>query len=337
MGAGTSWVRRIAAYQAVVRAWPDGAVLACSGGVDSSALLMLAGVAVSRGDLNRFPVVYVDHLTRPESASDGNAVEALAMRFGLPSIRTIVRSSDVDDGTSSPEDRLRQLRYAALARVAHEHNTRAIVTAHTRDDQVETVLMRLLSGSGGLALAGMLPVSFLSTAAGDIEVHRPLLDISRSELVEVLERAGVEPRIDATNRDPAYRRNRLRHEVVPVLSDVYPGFDNALLRAGKIASRDAAALDRLATATAEECVTQRDGSVCIDRAKLRLLDPAIASRVIRLAAASLMPENHRELTFERIESVRAAVTGRAGAVIELPYGINARIERAEVVLERRNQ
>jgi tRNA(Ile)-lysidine synthase len=336
MSSDTAWVRRVAAYRAVLRGWPADGLLACSGGVDSSALLVLAGIAVARGDLEPFPVVYVDHDTRPDSAADGDAVGKLADRFALLWYRTTVDPADAVGASSSAEDQLRAMRYAALARVAHELGLRSVVTAHTRDDQVETVLMRLLTGSGGLASAGMARESVMSTPAGEITIHRPLLDSSRSELVELLARIGVEPRQDPTNLDRAYRRNLLRHDVIPVLGVAFPGFESALLRAGELAARDAGALDEIAACLATEWTTPDGDDVRINRLQIRQAHPALATRVIRIAVGRLMPANQRELTFERVESVRVAASGRSGALIELPYGLVAHIERESIRFTQRN-
>ena len=101
-------------------------------------------------------------------------------------------------------------------------------------------------------------------------------------------------------------------------------------------SRDAQALDGIAAEAAVECVSSSDHRVFVDRVRFRKLHSAVASRVIRIAAIRLMPENHREFTFERAEHVRLAASGRTGAVIELPYRVVARIERETIVIERRN-
>lgn len=336
MTAGDAWLRRNLAYRAVTRGWPERALLACSGGVDSSALLVLAGVAARRGEISPFIVVHVDHLTRPESAAEGAAVEQLAARFQVQTIRAVVDLDDAAVQGASPEDRLRAQRYAALARVATESGTSAVVTAHTRNDQVETILMRLLGGAGALAAAGMLPRSSLPAVTGIIEIHRPLLDVGRDELLDILLTFGVTPLIDPTNVDRRYRRNAFRQDVVPLLQQVVPGFEAALIRSVTLAARDADALDAVSADFAATHARCLENETRVDKASLRTAHPAIATRVIRWAAGRLMPDNQRELTFERIESVRVAASGRSGATIELPYGIVARVERAELVFERRN-
>jgi len=334
--AGDAWAPRHPAYLAVVRGWPERALLACSGGIDSSALLVLAGIAVRRGDIGPFVVVHVDHLTRPESGAEGEAVERLAARFGLETVRETVDRADAALASSSPEDVLRALRYAALTRVAASRGLDAIITAHTRDDQVETILLRLLSGAGGIATRGMAPHMSMTTAAGPIDIHRPLLEISRAELLDVLRRTGIEAAEDPTNLDRRFRRNELRHDVIPRLSEAFPGFELALIRSATLAARDAVAVDGMAEELLRSSVSAQKRATSVDREVLRTVHPAIATRIIRWAAGRLMPGNQRELGFERIESVRLAAAGRTGAVIELPYGVVARIERTEVVFERGN-
>jgi tRNA(Ile)-lysidine synthase len=333
---GERWIQRHPAYRAVVNRWPERGLLACSGGVDSSALLALGGTAVQRGELPPFLVVHVDHLTRERSADEGAIVETLAGRFGLRTVRKAIDAAETGSSSSSPEDRLRWQRYSALAQVAASHGSSAIVTAHTRDDQIETILMRLMTGAGGLAAAGMQEISTLKTSSGSVTIHRPLLDTSRAALLEILGRLDIEPLRDPTNQDRGFRRNALRLDVIPAMQEAFPGFESALARAVGLAAQDARALDDQAELLADSLLICDNSSVRVDRVALRDAPAAIASRLIRMAAVRLMPDNPRELTFERIESVRIATGGRTGAVIEFPYGVIVRIERNEIAFERRN-
>ncbi len=154
--------------------------------------------------------------------------------------------------------------------------------------------------------------------------------------MDVLQRTGAVPFEDPTNQDRRFRRNALRHDIVPRITDAFPGFERALIRSVFLAARDAEALDSDAEVMMRASVTTQERSTRVDRDALRVAHPAIATRIIRWSAGRLMPENRRELSFERIESVRQAVAGRTGAVIELPYDVVARIERTEVVFEKGN-
>ncbi len=319
---------RLAAYRAISGAWSSPVMLACSGGVDSTALLALACEALRRGKVAPFVVAHVDHRTRPESSSESNVVRMLCANHNIPFVALTVSESGLIAGRSS-EDVWRERRYDALARAASALGLDRVVTAHTRDDQVETVLMRLFSGS---RLRGMSRETPANVDSGELTILRPLLGVARSDLDEVLQVAGLTPLIDPSNVDTAYRRNAVRHKLVPVLADVFPGFESALLRSAELADAAARYCDEQAVgvyAGAREIIR---GGIRLDRKLIRGLDPVIASRVIRLAALDLIEGESRELTHERVEAVLAAVHGRTGALIELPYGIRVQIERDAITV-----
>ncbi|MCB9371727.1 MAG: tRNA lysidine(34) synthetase TilS [Microthrixaceae bacterium] len=165
---------------------------AVSGGPDSLALLALAvaaGLEVT--------AVHVDHGLRPGSGREAEVVEAAAERFGA---RFSARRVTVVEGPNL-EARARAARYAALPPDA--------CTGHTADDQAETVLLHLLRGAGSTGLAGMRPGP-----------RRPLLGLRRAETVALCDELGLEPVVDPSNADPRFRRNRVRHEVLPLLAEV---------------------------------------------------------------------------------------------------------------------
>jgi tRNA(Ile)-lysidine synthetase-like protein len=329
-------IHRLAAYRAVRDGWEGRYLLACSGGVDSSALLALAAVARDRGDIPPFVVAYVDHRARAESAEEGGLVARLCQRFGVPITRVRVRDWELTREAPAEAD-LRERRYEQLARVARSLGLDGVATAHTRDDQVETVLMRLLSGAGGVGGAAMRAVSIIEADGLPLPIVRPLLEISRVELEKVVKALSIEPLHDPSNLDTRYRRNAIRREVVPVLNRVAPGWSTALLRSVTLARRDAELVDAIAAEHYRAHASATERRVEIERAFLRRAQPAIATRVIRLAILALVDGDAREVTFERIDSVRVAAEGRTGARIELPYGIVARIGRDAIVMERRGE
>ena len=184
-------------------------VAALSGGADSVALLdALAWLARETG----FVVVaaHLDHGLRHDSAEDATSCEALSARLG---VRLVSARSDVAARARRErqgiEAAARGARYEFLRRVKDEIGAVAIAVAHTRDDQAETFLMRLLRGSGSVGLGAM------RASAGD--VIRPLLSVSREEVLKHLDARDLPHREDESNRDLRYTRNRVRHELIPYL------------------------------------------------------------------------------------------------------------------------
>lgn len=179
-------------------------VLAVSGGPDSVALMWLA--ARWRRSLARGPeltVVTVDHGLRPEAAREAREVKRLAAELGL--VHRTLRWRDAKPKTGLPAA-AREARYRLLAQAARKAGASHVLTAHTRDDQAETLLMRLLRGSGIAGLAAMARL----TTRDDIVLARPLLDVPKSQLIATLKRAKVGFADDPTNRDAAFTRPRLR-------------------------------------------------------------------------------------------------------------------------------
>lgn len=319
-----------AAFTALKRGWLSRGGLACSGGHDSTALLLLAARARDRGVVGEFVALHVDHGIRPESPADADFISRLCAALRVPCARATLRW---DAPRHAGEDELRRRRYDALGTLAARLGLAGVMTAHTRDDQVETVLMRLLSGSGPAAAAGMGADASLPTVAGALRVRRPLLGASRAEVDAVLRAAGVTPREDVTNADPRYRRNALRREIIPRLRAIFPGFEEPLLRAARLAADDAALVDGLAAEAASAVVRRVGEEARVERAWLAAAAPALARRVLRSAVERLADvAAAREMTYERLEALRRAACGRPGAVIELPGGVAGRVERDALVL-----
>ena len=311
-------------------------ILACSGGADSMGLLVAAAVARDAGRVGPLVVAHVDHRTRPETRAEARLVAAQARRLGLPFVS--VRVDEPDGGnTGGPEAELRELRYRRLARLARSLGIGTVVTAHTRDDQVETVLLRLLSGSSPLGAAGMERESQIDTRDGSLQILRPLLGIGRADLLRVLELTRTPHAEDPSNLDPRYRRNRIRHELLPLLRDIEPGADQALLRSVELARQDAEVVEQLARARYAEVVSESGDVVAIERSFLEQGPDAVAGRVLKMVVTGLVSGDAREVTHERIAAVLAAARGRTGATIELPYGLRARIGPDHVRIERVEQ
>lgn len=245
-------------------------LLACSGGGDSMALLH----ALIRLD---FPVVvaHLDHASRPDSADFAAWVAAHAETLGLPCImeRRPVADEAAQLGCSF-EMHARTARYEFLIAAAKAHACAAIATGHTASDQAETLVMRLLRGTGPAGLAGIPPVG----AHGGFPVVRPLIELSREQLRAWLEKEGVSWREDETNASTAFLRNRVRHELLPLLRDEYnPAVEGALNRLAESFREDDRVLRALADEVRMQCV---DSQGILHRDVFREQPVALQRRVL---------------------------------------------------------
>jgi len=236
-------------------AWHDVTVLvAVSGGADSVALLRgLAAIRVT-GPGRLFGAHFNHHLRGAAADADQQFVVELCRSLSLP---CEVGQADVTLRAASGSDGLeaaaRQARYDFLQATAERLGARYVVTAHTADDQAETILHRIVRGTGLAGLAGMPR----SRPLGPATLLRPMLGLRRSEVTAYLAELGQLYREDATNLDPGYTRNRLRHELLPQLAVQYnPQVAEALLRLGRLAGEAQKVISDQVESLLPKCVRQ---------------------------------------------------------------------------------
>jgi tRNA(Ile)-lysidine synthase len=243
--------------------------LAVSGGPDSTALLWL--IAKWRRRLRAPPgvvAITIDHRLRKESAAEARAVKQLAATLDIP--HTTLRWSGAKPLRGLPAA-AREARYAMLAKAARKAGANIVLTAHTRDDQAETFMMRLSRGSGLAGLASM--PRYLSR--GDLTVVRPLLNVPKARLIATLRKAGVSFADDPTNRDTAFTRPRWR-QLMPQLAR--EGLDaRGIERLVARLARANAALEAVAD-RAERTLVRQDGA----RRSIAVKDFATLPQEIRL-------------------------------------------------------
>ncbi len=202
---------------------------AVSGGADSLALLLVLRELKQQFG---FDVIasHFDHKLRDTSAADMERVRDICADLD---VECFTGEGDVRDAAarqrSGIEETARKMRYQFLSFVAGEKHADCVATGHTADDQAETVLMRVVRGSGVRGIRGMLPVSGVPGAEAQ-RLVRPLLSVRRADTVAICAEAGIEPLADPSNADVSFARNRLRHETLPVLRALNPSVDAALLR-----------------------------------------------------------------------------------------------------------
>jgi tRNA(Ile)-lysidine synthase len=219
-------------------------VVAVSGGPDSLALLhLLSQQGISPTD--RVIAAHLDHAWRPSSASEAKWVANKARAWGL---QCFVERADVaglarEQGLTL-EEAGRLARYHFLARIARQIKTNIVATAHTADDQAETVLMHLLRGSGLSGLRGMLPIAPLP-GAPDLTLIRPLLTVTRADILAYCQEHNLTPIEDPSNADTTFFRNRLRHQLLPLLAQYNPQVQEHLQTLAAVTTADYALLDDL--------------------------------------------------------------------------------------------
>jgi tRNA(Ile)-lysidine synthase len=244
-------------------------VVAVSGGADSTALLLALDELLKTERLElQLTVAYLDHGLRGEAGvGDGRFVETLANELGF-----CVELGEARVGESAARDNLEQAarctRYEFLAGVAKKRGARVVLTGHTMDDQAETVLLRLMRGSGAEGLGGIEPVRAL--AAGDeILLARPLVGWARRRETEVYCRErGVDFRVDAMNMDEGFARVRVRRQLLPLLESFNPRVVESLSRTAELLREDALALNAVAEellnrASEEEKAVGSEGSASV--------------------------------------------------------------------------
>ena len=293
---------------------PDARILvAASGGADSTALLFLLGELAPAAGFALAGVAHFNHRLRPAADADEAFSRDLAARLSLP---FEVGAGDVADEArrtgSSIEDAGRRMRYAFLEAAADRLGATHVGVGHTRDDQAETVLLALIRGAGPRGLAGMAP------RRG--KLVRPLIEQSHDELVQWLGDRGIAFREDESNRDPRFLRNRVRHELLPLLRCRFsPAIVQVLGRAATIAADDAAFLDARADEAFSAVALPAAGGRCLvlDAHRLASYEPAIARRVAALVLARF-GGGLKQVGFDQAERLVALASGNLQGPVSFP-------------------
>ena len=313
-------------------------VVGVSGGADSVCLLHVLAKWRQRLGIG-LHVAHLNHQIRGvESQADSEFVSDLAGSLGIP---MTIDSQDVaayrTERKSSLEEAARELRYAFFAGVAREVGARRIAVGHTRDDQVETILMHIIRGTGVAGLSGLAPCSPLvhdrqrmllpaqasSTAKAQrssVLIIRPLLDTTRQETADYCQEHHLNPRVDSSNLLPSFFRNRLRLHLLPLLRQYNPNIDQALLRLADIASEDNAFIEQQASGLWDQVARQEDKAIYLDKKQLAGLSIALQRHLLRLAVTRLAGDV-RDIEATHIEAARNLLDKSAGKMSVLPHDL----------------
>ncbi len=318
-------------------------VVAVSGGADSTALLLACDELCKARRLGvTLTVAHLDHgLRGAASAADAAWVARLARELGHEAaVACAVVAAEARATRDNLEQAARRVRYEFLARVAREHGAQFVLTAHTLDDQAETLLLALVRGSGAEGLGGMRGARALDAQRPEVLLVRPLLRWARRAETESYCRArGVVVRVDALNEDERFARVRVRQQLLPLLETFNPRVVAALGRTAELLRADADALDAQAAqlllaaqakadGTADACAAPAAWPLRVD--VLRAAAVALRRRTLRrwLKAGR---GDLRRLTLTHVCAVERLLVGeRGGRIAELPGG--ARVERRRGLL-----
>ena len=306
-------------------------VVAVSGGADSLCLLHLLHRLCGSG--KRYPEVrllaaHLNHKLRGEASDrDAATVTGIVASWGLPitlgeiDVPTLARTE-----RRSLEDAARSARYRFLREVAHGQ---PIAVAHHADDQVETLLLHLLRGSGLTGMVGMLP--------RQQDIVRPLLEVRHAQTIAYCQEHGIKPLEDLSNTDPRFLRNRIRHELLPVLESLNPGIQNTLLRNADVMRVDVEWLE----AQVDACwpavvISEQDGFIKLSIQALLALPLSLQRHLLRRVTARLCegqsPLEIRHYTL--IEQFLAQHNDRQERMLHLPHQLRVTRNLNEVTFKR---
>jgi tRNA(Ile)-lysidine synthase len=273
-------------------------VVGLSGGADSITLLhaMTAkGIATIAAHFN--------HKLREESDREAAFIEQYCLSAGLPYREGQGDVSQFAEQKGlSIEEAARILRYQFLFQVAVTEQAGAVAVAHHADDQVETILMNLLRGSGTRGLAGMQIISLPNSWSDTIPLVRPLLDLSKEQILEYHQEHQLPVLEDPSNSDLIFHRNNIRHTLIPQLEEITPGFKKRLLQTAEIIAAEDQALTHYSESFWKQCL-KSEGASYIQLIREQLVNalPAVQRRIVRIALSKLRPD-FRELSFSQVEA-----------------------------------
>lgn len=310
-------VRQIVARHDLFRP-RDAVVVGVSGGSDSLCLLHVLVALGSELDIT-LHVAHLNHRLRgAESDADAAFVQRLAESWGLAcSIDEVDVSALAAVSKLGEEEAARHARYTFLARTAYRVGAAAVAVGHNADDQTETVLMHLLRGTGLAGLRGMAPCSVMGDPP--LVLIRPLLEVPRVSIEAYCREHDLQPRLDRSNLDRTFFRNRLRHEVLPALEEVAPGVNHRLRQMAQLVAADYELVQTMMDQVWPGLVVEvGDEALALDLQAWRNLPLGLRRGALLRAAFQLRPDLS-DFGFSQVETARqVADTATTGAQVSLP-------------------
>jgi len=304
----------------------DRVVVALSGGPDSTALLAALAQISKELDFDIIVAHYNHGLRGIHSDQDKKYSQELASKWGLVFVSEKMDPKQRQKGVS-PEDFYRKQRYQFLNKVAEDYKAQKIALGHNIQDQAETVLLNLLRGSGLEGLKGILPMR-------EGKFIRPLIEVSRGEIIDFLSEAGISYCSDSSNNSNIYLRNKIRSELIPYLKERFnPKIIENLAQMAEVLRQDDDYIGKSVQEALESTYIQNQpDEISLNIEYLKGLAPAIRSRMFKKILESLSPEKNG-FSFLNIKDLdRLAQAAKSGKRISLPLGIEARREYDNLIL-----
>ena len=306
----------------------DRVVVALSGGPDSTALLTALAQISKELDLSII-VAHYNHGLRGNSSDEEEkysqeVTEKLGLIFVSGKMDPKLRQKGV-----SPEDFYRQQRYQYLNKVAEDYNAQKIALGHNIQDQAETVLLNLLRGSGLEGLRGIRPLR-------EGKFIRPLIEVSRSEIIDFLSETEISYCQDSSNESEIYLRNKIRLELIPYLKEKFnPKIEENLAQMAEILRQDDDFIrNSVQEAMKSAYIKNHPDEISLNIEYIKGLLPAIRSRLFKKILENMIPEKNG-ISFSNIKDLERLSQGaESGKRITLPFGIEAKREYDNIILER---
>jgi tRNA(Ile)-lysidine synthase len=296
-------------------------LVAVSGGPDSVCLLHCLSRLRSELGIGLY-VAHLNHgLRGQESEGDADYVAGLAHSLDIPAVIETgeVKTYQVQQRLSL-EEAAREVRYRFLAQTAERIGAASAAVGHTLNDQVETILLHVIRGTGTLGLRGLQPRQTLHFSGHSLDVVRPLLEINRHETEEYCRRFDLKPRLDSSNLSLAPLRNRVRRELLPLLQSYNPAIFASLLRIRRIVQDETAFLHEESAEAWQKIISKQNKSLIFDKKLLQGLAPALQRQLFRRAIYELLG-SLKDIETRHIEELLEMVKKPPGSQIDLPEGL----------------
>ncbi len=303
-------------------------VIGVSGGPDSLALLdMLWRLG--------YPVIvaHLNHNLRAEADGEAIQVQEEANKRKLPFVtQKLDIRAYAEAGQLSVEEAARTVRYTFLFQQARLFGAQAVAVGHNADDQVETILMHLLRGTGSAGLAGMQYTTIIEEFDQEIPLVRPLLGTWREQINAYISERSLAPIVDKSNWDREYLRNRLRHDLLPELESYNPRIRQAIYRMADILRADLEIIETATKAAWENCLLEQgEAYIVLSASRLRLQAVGVQRHLVRRGIDMLRP-GMRDFDYEAIERGLALLHATGSSRCDLAMGLNAEIDADQFII-----